>query len=131
MLRWVRRSVAVLVGLCALAGMIRLVAPATAGVTGEPPGVRRQLAFLRAALDDGAAEKAQELYPEGYFFAHALYGLAWVELGLRAPAGRRATALREAGWALGRLDSPAGLAPFSEGLTPPFGVFHQGWSNWL
>jgi hypothetical protein len=131
MLRWVRRSVAVLVSLCALVGVIRLVVPATAGLTGEPPGVRRQLAFLRAALDDGAGEAAQQLYPEGYFFLYALYGLTWVELGMRAPAGHRATALREARWALQHLDSPAGQAPFSEDLNPPFGVFHQGWSNWL
>lgn len=131
MLRRVRRAVAVVVSLCALVGVIRLVAPATAGVTGEPPGVRRQLAFVRAALQDGAAEAAQRLYPEGYFFMHTLYGLTWVELGMRGPAGDRATALREARWAWQRLDSPAGRAPFSDSLTPPFGVFYLGWSNWL
>lgn len=130
-LRWVRRPVAVVVSICALAGAVRLVVPATAGPTGEPDGVRRQLAFLRAALDDGAAESAQRLYPEGYFFLHVLYGLTWVELGMRAPAGERAAALREARWAWQHLDTPAGRAPFSEGLSPPFGVFYQGWSNWL
>ncbi len=129
--RGLRRVVAVAVSLCALVGTVRLVAPATAGPTGEPPGVRRQLAFVRAAIDDGAAEAAQQLYPEGYFFLHALYGLSWVELGMRGPAADRATALREARWAWQRLDSPAGRAPFSEGLTPPFGVFYAGWSNWL
>ncbi|WP_327000059.1 hypothetical protein OHA72_33635 [Dactylosporangium sp. NBC_01737] len=126
-----RRLAAVFVSLCALTGMIRLVVPATAGVTGEPIGVRRQLAFLRAALDDGAGQDAQGLYPEGYFFLHALYGLTWVELGLRGPAGERATAVREARLAWRQLDSPQGRAPFSEGLSPPFGVFYQGWSNWL
>ncbi|MEV4515441.1 hypothetical protein AB0K00_41605 [Dactylosporangium sp. NPDC049525] len=130
-LRWLRRLVAVVVSLCALVGAVRLVVPATAGPTGEPPGVRRQLAFLRAALDDGAADAAQELYPEGYFFLPALYGLTWVELGQRAPAGDRATALREARWAWQHLDSPAGRAPFSADLSPPYGVFYRGWSNWL
>ncbi|MEU6712089.1 hypothetical protein ABZ897_11490 [Nonomuraea sp. NPDC046802] len=37
----------------------------------------------------------------------------------------------EARWALQRLDSPAGQAPFSPGLTPPHGVFYRGWTNWL
>ncbi|WP_240661498.1 MULTISPECIES: hypothetical protein [unclassified Streptomyces] len=117
--------------LSALLGVVRLVMPVTAGPQGEPPGVARQLTFLREELDDGAGGEAQELFPEGYFFLHALYGLSWVELGMRAPAGKRSTALREARWALERLDSPDGRAPFSPDLSPPYGVFHRGWSNWL
>ncbi|MGV9375883.1 hypothetical protein ACWDRB_08715 [Nonomuraea sp. NPDC003707] len=129
--KWARLVLAVVVSACALAGVVRLTVPATAGTSGEPPGVRRQLAFLRAALDAGAGDEAQALFPEGYFFLHALYGLSWVELGMRAPAGERSRALREVRWALSRLDSPAGRAPFSPGLTPPYGVFYRGWSNWL
>ncbi|MFF3687325.1 hypothetical protein [Streptomyces sp. NPDC002187] len=131
-LRWSRRLTAAAVSLCALVGVVRLTAPATAsGPDGEPPGVHRQLAFLRAALDDGAADAAQRQFPEGYFFLHALYGLTWVELGMREPAGERAEALREARWALERLDSPSGRAPFSADLVPSYGVFYRGWSNWL
>ncbi|MGW4802472.1 hypothetical protein ACWEPC_59670, partial [Nonomuraea sp. NPDC004297] len=134
LLRWSRRFAAVLVSLFALAGAVRLTVPAVPdGPGGEPPGVRRQLAFLRAALDSGAGERAQELFPEGYFFLHALYGLTWVELALREPAEAavRASALREARWALDRLDGPAGRAPFSPDLTPSYGVFYRGWCNWL
>ncbi len=130
-LRWSRRLLAVAVSGCALVGAVRLVAPAVAGAAAEPAGVERQLAFLRAQLDGGAGDQAQRLFPEGYFFMHVLYGLSWVELGMRAPAGRRAAALRQARWALGRLDSPSGRAPFSPDLVPPYGVFYQGWSNWL
>ncbi|MFE3328204.1 hypothetical protein [Streptomyces sp. NPDC059176] len=111
--------------------MARLVVPATAGTNGAPPGVQRQLAFLRAALDDGAGDEAQRLFPEGYFFLHALYGLSWVEIGMREERGARSEALREARWALERLDSPSGRAPFSAGLVPSYGVFYRGWSNWL
>ncbi|MEU4569666.1 hypothetical protein [Micromonospora sp. NPDC023956] len=129
LLRLLVRGVAALVSLAALVGVVRLVAPATAA-DGTPPGAARQLAFLRTALDDGAGEDAQALFPEGYFFAHVLYGLARVELGMREPA-RREESSREARWALSRLESPAGVAPFSPELTPPYGVFHQGWTNWL
>jgi hypothetical protein len=125
------RGIAAAVSICALAGMVRVMVPATAGPDGEPPGVRRQLAFLRDELDDGAGEDAQRLFPEGYFFLHVLYGLAWVELGMRAPVGDRATPLREARWALARLDTPAGRAPFSADLVPSYGVFYRGWTNWL
>jgi hypothetical protein len=130
-LRWSRRVIAVLISVCALAGVVRLVAPATAGPTDEPPGVQRQLEFLRTALDEGAGEEAQSLFPEGYFFLHVLYGLSWVEIGMREPAGERSAALREARDALGRLDSPSGRAPFSAELVPSYGVFYRGWTNWL
>lgn len=129
--RWSYLLVAVVVAVGAALGTVRLVVPATAGVTADPPGVRRQLTFLRDELDAGAGEAAQRLFPEGYFFLHALYGLAWVEIGMRAPVPLRDTALREARWALGRLDSPAGRAPFSPDLVPRYGVFYQGWTNWL
>jgi hypothetical protein len=130
-LRCLPLLVAVLVSACALAGAVRLVVPATAGTTGEPPGVRRQLAFLRAALDDGAGDQAQHMFPEGYFFLHVLYGLSWVELGMREPVDKRAPALREARWVLARLDLPSGRAPFSSGLVPSYGVFYRGWTTWL
>ncbi|MEV4636828.1 hypothetical protein AB0J80_05685 [Actinoplanes sp. NPDC049548] len=109
-----RRIAAVVVTLIALVAGVRLVAA-------PDSGVRRQLAFLRSALDDGAAEEAQKSFPEGYFFLYALYGLTSVDLGDE----------QEARWALARLEAPAGRAPFSPGLTPAYGVFYQGWTNWL
>jgi hypothetical protein len=130
--RWTYRVAAALLSLAALGGAVRLVAPATAtGPTGDPPGVRRQLAFLRGELSRGAAAQAQQQFPEGYFFAYTLYGLTWVELGQREPADQRAEALREARWALSHVDSPVGRAPFSPDLTPAYGVFYRGWTNWL
>lgn len=131
-LRRARLVVAVLVSLCALIGAVRLVVPAAGGTDGEPAGVRGQLAFIRSALDDGAADDAQQQFPEGYFFLHALYGLSWVELGMREPAGEaREEASREARWALERLESEAGRAAFSAELSPSYGVFYRGWTNWL
>ncbi|MET8147709.1 hypothetical protein ACIBSW_28805 [Actinoplanes sp. NPDC049668] len=110
-----RRILAVVVTLVALLAAGRLVTPA------DRTGVRGQLAFLRAELDDGAAEQAQEMFPEGYLFLYALYGLAQVERGQ----------VTEARWALSRLETPAGRSSFSASLTPPYGVFYQGWTNWL
>lgn len=86
-----------------------------------------QRAFLGAALRDGAGERMQGRFPEGYFFTWALYGLASVQAGLDRPE-LRDEALREARAALGELDSAAGRAPFSAALDPPYGVFHAGWS---
>jgi hypothetical protein len=122
--RIVRLMLAAAVSATALAGAVHLETPASTGV-------ERQLTFIREALGSGAGAGAQSLFPEGYFFAHALYGLAWVDLGLGLPPGRRGKALREARWALEQLDSPAGKEPFSAALTPAYGVFYVGWTNWL
>ncbi|MFC5831814.1 hypothetical protein [Nonomuraea insulae] len=129
-LRWAGRIAATAITLCALIGAVRLIVPATSA-TGEPPGVRRQLAFLREALDTGAGEEAQALFPEGYFFLHALYGLTWVDLGMRTDDATRRTALREARWVMERLASDTGREPFGQDLVPAYGVFYRGWCNWL
>jgi hypothetical protein len=72
----------------------------------------------------------QGLFPEGYFFSHVLYGLSWVQVGLRTESDLRTEALREARWALEQLDT-FGHLTFSPDLDPPFGVFYVGWKNWL
>jgi hypothetical protein len=95
--------------------------------------VQAELRFVRRALDRGEGTKMQALFPEGFLFSHALYGLAWVEQGLAAPPGdpRRVRAVDEARWALGRATSAEGQAPFTESLSPRFGVFYAGWTNWF
>ncbi|WP_157110675.1 hypothetical protein [Nocardia anaemiae] len=89
-----------------------------------------QLRFLRAKLNSGSGEKMQGMFPEGYFFSHALYGLAWTDVA-HVDAAYRDDALREARWALERLESPSGRAVFDARLRPAHGVFYVGWSNRL
>ena len=89
-----------------------------------------RLAFVREALDEGAGPDMQALFPEGYFFTHALYGLTWLAVAQRDP-GLRDEALAEARWTLERLYSPEGTAPFPTLAVPSHGVFHAGWSTWL
>ena len=89
-----------------------------------------QLAFIKERLQNGAGEEMQQFFPEGYFFTYVLYGLTWVDVGLK-DANRIEEALSESRWALERLESEQGRAVFSAELTPPYGVFYVGWSNWL
>ncbi|MFC4070016.1 hypothetical protein [Actinoplanes subglobosus] len=112
----------------AVVGAVRLVGPATSQDQ-EPSGVRLQLAFLRERLEGGADTEAQALFPEGYFFLNVLYGLTWTELGRRGVEPARAA--EEAAWALARVESPAGRAPFDASAIPAYGVFYAGWTNWL
>ncbi|GGL30222.1 hypothetical protein GCM10011588_51220 [Nocardia jinanensis] len=89
-----------------------------------------QLRFLRSELGSGLGEEMQAMFPEGYFFSYALYGLAWTDIA-RGDTTYRDEALREARWALARLESPAGKAIFDDSLRPAHGVFYVGWSSRL
>ncbi|HET6985670.1 MAG TPA: hypothetical protein VFI00_03605 [Kribbella sp.] len=126
MLRKLLIGVAVIATIVAGVGTARLVLPRT-----DPTrGVVKQLAFLRAEIEGGADHAAQKQFPEGYFFLNALYGLTWVQVGLADP-DRSVDAAAEARWALDRLQSTDGTAPFDASLRPQYGVFHAGWTNWL
>jgi hypothetical protein len=129
------RAVAGLLALILIAANLRLYWPPSRryGPDTLGPDVEAQLNFIDASLASGAAEEMQRLFPEGYAFSHALYGLAWVEVGMREAPGspRHTRAVDEARAALSHLDSPRGRAAFSADLDPPYGVFYVGWSSWL
>jgi hypothetical protein len=97
------------------------------------PDVVAQLRFIGDSLRAGSGGNMQNAFPEGFFFAHVLYGLTWVEAGIRESPGTPLyqEAVQEAEWALERLDSPSGRAPFEVALLPPYGVFYIGWTSWL
>jgi hypothetical protein len=89
-----------------------------------------QLRYLDRALHDGAGDRMQALFPEGFAFTHVLYGLSWAEVARRdSAAGRlRETGLQKARWALEQLESAHGRSPFDSSLSPPYGAFHAGWT---
>ncbi|MBI5835219.1 MAG: hypothetical protein HZB16_23175 [Armatimonadetes bacterium] len=89
-----------------------------------------QLRWLGWDLRHGGGQRMQDLFPEGWFFVHALYGLSWVALG-RADERRRGEAVVEARWALDQLGREEGMAPFRGVSEPPGGVFAAGWTAWL
>ncbi|MFD4457291.1 hypothetical protein [Nocardia sp. NPDC058480] len=127
--RWAPRIVGIVVTLACLVGAGRLLWPQP-GLDEQPGATERQLAFVRATLDEGSDTAAQELFPEGYVFSNVLYGLAWVQAA-HTDSALRDDALREARWALARVESDEGRAVFSPRLQPAYGVFWAGWTNWL
>jgi len=106
-----------LVACLAVAGRTAQVA---LGVPDTSSDVVAQVRHLRDALADGAAERMQGQFPEGFFFTHVLTGLA------AADQGPAAVPVVEA--ELAALDSPAGQAPFPPAAAPPHGAFWTGWS---
>lgn len=91
------------------------------------------LNYLEEELHAGAGEKMQQRYPEGFVFLTALYGLCWAELaksvGSDTDLFRRAQ--QEMDWALAQLQSETALQPFDQKLSPAYGIFYRGWTNYL
>lgn len=109
--------------------------PQMAVVAGQPlnQDLLWQLSFLKTRLHQGAAEDMQQLYPEGFVYLNALYGLSWVELasGLPDSSVLRHEALAETSWAVRAILSPTGRLLFEQDLPLPYGAYYQGWSTYL
>lgn len=119
--------------LCAVVLLINvrlLLGPST-----TPSNIRlhKELRSLKADIDNGADVRMQQLYPEGYIFLNALYGLAWCNLANMPMVGksyyREAHTQIQLAWE--RIDSPAGRSSFTKELSPEYGAFYLGWNNYL
>jgi hypothetical protein len=95
--------------------------------------VHAQLRYLEGKLDEGGAEEMQTLFPEGYVFTWALYGLASARLAGEVGPGdeRRPHLLAETRRALAAVRSETGRAPFEREMVPQYGVFYASWSLYL
>ncbi len=110
-------------GRCSCLGLSLPVAGRIGVVAYAPPPADRvdaQVRYLSAALDHGAADRMQQLFPEGAFFTVALTAMA----AARTPGADtgRARQLSE------RLETPELLATFGSGMVPEHGIFAAGWS---
>jgi hypothetical protein len=76
----------------------------------------------------------QHLFPEGFVFVNALYGLSWCELVLSDPKhdpALKCRALQEALYAFNEIDSEKARWTFDSALDPEYGIFYNGWRNYL
>jgi hypothetical protein len=92
-----------------------------------------QLRFLEKSLADGGAERMQSIFPEGYVFSWALYGLASAQVARALPHsdGRRDRALKAARTAIAHVDSDHAKAAFVQEMEPRYGAFYASWSLYL
>ena len=92
--------------------------------------VRAQLTFLERALDDGAARRMQELFPEGYVFTWALYGAASAQVAgqMSVDDPARAHYLSEARRSVLAVRTDFARASFPQEMHPPYGAFYSSWS---
>ena len=91
-----------------------------------PGSLQQQLNANAKVLTSDAPRQMQGLFPEGFFFCHALHGLTWVEAAQRDPS-LTADAIKNAKLAYGNIDSEEGRATFSSDLPPDHGAFYSAW----
>lgn len=92
-----------------------------------------ELRALQGAMENNEAEKMQQLYPEGYIFFNALYGLSWIEFikSIRAGSKLHAEGHDEIQKAYNNINSNRGREIFDESLNLPYGAFYSGWTTYL
>lgn len=94
-----------------------------------------QLNFLDSELKtNNAAQRMQNIFPEGFVFINALYGLAWCELALSDTSNDKhlkEKAISEALFAYNEINSDRAKWTFNSYLTPENGIFYFGWRNYL
>jgi hypothetical protein len=95
--------------------------------------LRSQLTFLKHSLDDGSADEMQALFPEGFVFMNALYGLTWCDFAsvLQADHYLKNEAIAEVTKAYTQINSDKARSIFNEYLLIPYGAFYKGWNNYL
>ncbi len=94
-----------------------------------------QLNFLETELKaNNLGERMQGIFPEGFVFTNALYGLSWCELASSDSinyANLKGKALHEALFAFNVIDSDKAKSTFDNHLVPKNGVYYLGWKNYL
>jgi len=106
--------------------------PMEKGVVNEE--VLAQLHFLKEELrHDNAGRRMQRLFPEGFVFINAIYGLSWAEIAgdFDKESDLYEEALKEIDFAIEQIDSDYGKRIFTKNLAIEYGVFYQGWRTYL
>jgi hypothetical protein len=93
----------------------------------------KELRGLKGALRENADVKMQRLYPEGYIFMNALYGLAWcnfmTDLSDDSDYFKEGRAELQKTW--NKIDSDRGRSTFNKELPLSYGAFYSGWSTYF
>jgi hypothetical protein len=100
---------------------------------GDEGTVLAQLRFLGNSLQVNGGERMQQIFPEGYVFTWALYGLASTQAAQGLPEGdpRRAELLERSRSAVAHVVSSRARSTFPDELDPPGGAFYNSWSLYL
>lgn len=91
----------------------------------------KELRGLKHSIQNNADVEMQKIYPEGYVFLNALYGLAWcnfIENSGRKYFNEGHVEIQNT-W--NRVNSDFGRSTFDPDLPLAYGAFYTGWSTYL
>lgn len=106
----------------------------THNTEGYSKNVLSQLKYLKYQLHEKhAATEMQGLFPEGFVFTTALYGLAWADfaenLNKKSPLFQEA--ISEVKWSIEQVQSEEGKVNFDPNLPLKYGAYYTGWATYL
>lgn len=93
-------------------------------------GVLKQYRYLKAQMKAGADKDMQQLFPEGYMFMNALYGITTAEIADVATGELKQDAYRESYKSYVRMDDELARSIFPAKLLLPYGAYYRGWSTY-
>ncbi len=95
--------------------------------------VYNQLQFLKKSLRNGAGEDMQKMFPEGFIFINALYGLSWSNFIQEfADTSKLYTeGIEELTWTINQTQTSKAKSIFNETLPLKYGAFYMGWTTYL
>jgi hypothetical protein len=95
--------------------------------------VLAQLYFLEHRLKLGAGEEMQGIYPEGFIFITALYGLTWADFleNINSKDTILQKGISQLDWAIQQINQENVKKQFGEDLELEYGAFYNGWRAYL
>lgn len=91
--------------------------------------IRNQITSLSLSLQND--DDIQARYPEGRVFANAIFALATIDAGLGVNTQEQKEYAHIVDDCINRLLSQNAKATFDHTMQPPYGVFYNGWTNFV
>ena len=92
--------------------------------------IQNQINYLSQILDDGYDDDLQTRFPEGKLFGNSLLALSIIEFCEKYEATDERYA-KIVDRCINRIQSKKALEAFDQNLIPSYGMFYNGWSNYV
>lgn len=94
----------------------------------------KQLNFLGYEIhNNDLGKRMQDIFPEGFVFTNALYGLSCAEIAANPNSGglKKSYYISEARFAFDEINSEYAKQNFIKSMSPEYGMYYIGWKNYL
>jgi len=92
--------------------------------------IKNQIEYLNQLLHNGYDDELQMRFPEGKLFSNAIFSLSVIEVSDQNENQKQEYA-QIIDSAIKRIFSDQTLSPFNSNLKPKYGMFYNGWTNYV